>query len=101
MGWYISGGDVIRCGCGCGRWKLLQTSIAMVLEQLAVTLEIPESLLYFITLAIFPMCSFDCCFRWILSSWSFPHAWSDRLLKMGGGKNRMETFNSICMLIMI
>jgi len=56
----------------------------MVLEQLAVTLEILESLLYFITLAIFPMCSFDCCFRWILlSSWSFPHAWSDRLLKMG------------------
>jgi len=49
-------------------WKLLETSIAMVLEQLAVALEILESLLYFITWAIFPMC----CVRWILfSSWSF------------------------------
>jgi len=33
------------------RWKLLQTSIAMVLEQLAVA-QIPSSLLYFITYAI-------------------------------------------------
>jgi hypothetical protein len=27
---------VVVCGRWCGRWKLLQTSIAMVLEQLAV-----------------------------------------------------------------
>jgi len=64
-------------------WKLLHTSIAMVLERLAVILEISGSLLYFIPRQFFPMCFFCMLISPGHSLFGLLfHAWSDRL-KMG------------------